>query len=277
MPTVKNKEIGDTMAWDFFQQFNSFADLSAGNLSTNAFALYIRLMMINNKAGRIEWFGVTNGRLMSELGLNVGALSRARNDLIQMGFVEYQKGRKGSPSRYKLSTLDENFLKQSKKYSEYFKPKMLPKTYLKCDQKRTENATENAHHIREEYNKKEESRAADARAREGIDEDFGKVYTELGRHSVAIRPIRPSDVAELQDLISEYGSEQVLAAIAEAAKTAKERGIVISRAVKYLAAILESWKRGSVRSGRNAVIKRNTEYDEDGDAIFANQSTPWLD
>ena len=269
------------MTWDFFKQFRKFADLSIGNLSTNAFALYIRLMVINDKAGRIEWFGTTNERLAIETGITIDSLNKARNNLIQMGFIEYKKGKSHSPSRYKLVPIDEDFLKESGKFSQYFLVKNLyPKIQTENSGKnQTENSgkTPDLISIPNPNLPNPNLAAADARAREGIDEEFGKVYTELGRHSVAIRPIRPNDVEGLRDLISEYGSELVLAAIAEAAKTAKERGMVVNRAVSYLAAILESWKRGSVKSDRNAVNKRNAEYDEDGDAIFANQSTPWLD
>ena len=121
------------MAWDFFKQFHKFTDLSIGNLNPNAFALYIRLMVINDKAGRIEWFGTTNERLAIETGITIDSLSKARNNLIQMGFNEYKKGKSHSPSRYKLVPIDEDFLKESGKFSQYFSVKNLyPK---KTDQK----------------------------------------------------------------------------------------------------------------------------------------------
>ena len=84
--------------------------------------------------------------------------------------------------------------------------------------------------------------------------DFDRVVDEFSRHSDVIRPIRPDEMAQLSGLLKVHGEEQVLSAIDEAAKTAKERGEVIARGVKYLAAILERWKRGD---------KPNVEFKRD--------------
>ena len=70
--------------------------------------LWYRLMYYCNRSGWSEWVTVDNLRLMAAMQMSREAtLIKARDELIKAGLVEYQKGKKGSPNRYRMISLEE--------------------------------------------------------------------------------------------------------------------------------------------------------------------------
>jgi hypothetical protein len=70
--------------------------------------LWYKLMYIVNKAGWCEWVVVDNLRLMAAVSMSREAtLIKARDDLLKAGLIQYQKGKKGSPNKYKINFLSE--------------------------------------------------------------------------------------------------------------------------------------------------------------------------
>ena len=266
------------MTWDFFRQFNSFADLSIGNFDTNAFSLYIRLLMINNKAGRIEWFGVTNERLIVETGLNEKSIIKARNDLIQKGFINYAKGKKGSPSRYSIVPLDENFLKYCNKFTEYYTPKNIQGIfYSEYDSKYdsvsdsengsvfcSESDSVSCSHNRVEKISVKQSRVnGDTHARthaQGlVDENLAKVVAHF---ETTARPLSTHEVEQLDDLITEYTVDTVTAAIDIAVADCKRKGDRI-QSMKYIDAICQRLHSKEVTNNANSSKRSDTDLEED--------------
>ena len=65
--------------------------------------MYFKLLNVFNRAGWPEYVRVDNLRMMVMIGAeSKQAVIRARDKLVESGFVEFQKGKKGSPSRYYL-------------------------------------------------------------------------------------------------------------------------------------------------------------------------------
>lgn len=65
--------------------------------------LWHKLMYLCNRSGWSEWVTVDNLRLMAAMQMTREAtLIKARDELIKAGLVEYQKGKKGSPNRYRM-------------------------------------------------------------------------------------------------------------------------------------------------------------------------------
>lgn len=65
--------------------------------------LWYKLMSICNKAGWSEWVTVGNQRLMATLQMSREAsFIKARDELIKAGLIEYQKGKKGCPNKYRM-------------------------------------------------------------------------------------------------------------------------------------------------------------------------------
>ncbi len=93
--------------FSMINQLTAFGRISIDNLSAVAQSLYLRLILIDNGLGWPEHFYASNSRLMTEAGINSEkTLITARNQLIQMGLVEYRKGTaKGKVSTYKLKII----------------------------------------------------------------------------------------------------------------------------------------------------------------------------
>lgn len=65
--------------------------------------LWYKLMYFCDRSGWSEWVTVDNLRLMAATQMSREAtLIKARDELIKAGLIEYQKGKKGSPNRYRI-------------------------------------------------------------------------------------------------------------------------------------------------------------------------------
>ena len=72
-------------------EFYSILDFKP--LSANAISIYLVLLQIASKTDWLCEFKVTNTILMSKVkGLNISALQRARNELINNQYIFYKKG-----------------------------------------------------------------------------------------------------------------------------------------------------------------------------------------
>ena len=72
-------------------------------LTRDAQLLWYRLMYQANKCNWPEWVTVDNLRLMAAMQMSREAtFIKVRDDLLKAGLIEYQKGKKGSPNKYRL-------------------------------------------------------------------------------------------------------------------------------------------------------------------------------
>lgn len=68
--------------------------------------LWRKMIALFNRCGWAEWISVDNQRLMGLIQVKREAtFIDYRNKLVEAGLIEYQKGKKGSPNRYKLISL----------------------------------------------------------------------------------------------------------------------------------------------------------------------------
>ena len=82
--------------------------LYTNHLPPMAQLLWHKIFMLFNGAGWPEWIAVENQALMVRLHLkNETSFIRYRDMLLTNGFIEYQKGRKGTPNRYKMNSVVE--------------------------------------------------------------------------------------------------------------------------------------------------------------------------
>ena len=79
--------------------------LETNYLPSSAQLLWYKLIRIFNRAGWSEWVSVDNQRLMALVDIKREAtLISWRDKLIEAGLFEYQKGKKGTPNKYKICT-----------------------------------------------------------------------------------------------------------------------------------------------------------------------------
>lgn len=84
--------------------FESFAELH--QISDKAYRLWHSLMSINNSCAWTDWFEVPLIRLQSKLALtNPQTIYNARNQLVQLGLLEFKKGSRGQSATYHLIPL----------------------------------------------------------------------------------------------------------------------------------------------------------------------------
>lgn len=89
----------------YLDHINSFNQWCESNyLPTTAQLMYFKLLSIFNKAGWREWVQVDNLRLMALTDVKrEQRIIEQRNKLLEAGLIEYQKGKKGYPNKYKLT------------------------------------------------------------------------------------------------------------------------------------------------------------------------------
>ena len=92
---------------NYIAQLNSFFEFKQTNtLSSNAQSLYVNLLHINNRCGWKRQFTVSNITLQSQACLSRQQLDKARNELINRGLIQYQKGNGNRPGQYLIVRFD---------------------------------------------------------------------------------------------------------------------------------------------------------------------------
>lgn len=90
---------------DYLNQFNRWLESNA--LPVNAQLMFFRLLNVFNRAGWPETVQVDTLRLMRMIdSLDRRTAYRARDKLAEAGLISFQKGGKGSPSRFRLGNIE---------------------------------------------------------------------------------------------------------------------------------------------------------------------------
>ena len=120
---------------NLFYKFNEWCRKNTLDLRTQL--LFFKLLYLACENGLNEYFEVPNSELMSlcEIG-NRMSFKRSRDKLIELGFIEYVKGKKDHPGKYKIklenNEKDETQLEERKDSTkEYFELPKLVKIYVK--------------------------------------------------------------------------------------------------------------------------------------------------
>lgn len=87
---------------DYLNGFNRW--LENNSLAPLAQVMYFRLLDAFNRAGWPEWVSVDTLKLMTIVQCEVKTtVFRARDALVEAGFLEYKRGKKGQPNKYRLT------------------------------------------------------------------------------------------------------------------------------------------------------------------------------
>ena len=237
-------------------QLTAFGRISIDNLSATAQALYLRLILIDNGLGWPERFYASNSRLMTEAGINSEkTLITARNQLIQMGLVEYRKGTaKGKASTYKLKIIPTTGVTTVGTTVASAGVSTVGTTVASAGV----SGAYMTDQYRQEKTRQEKTIAAAAtRAREG-DSALAEVVRVFEENIHPLGGDIESDT--LIDLVDDYSAPWVIAAV-------KEAVIYNARSMGYMKAVLERWKRDGFKAPRKGVKQHGTGRNDSRKAI----------
>ena len=92
---------------DYIKQLNAFWRLLPNNpLGPNAVCLYLYLLSKDNEFCWKKEFTVPNLIICGSISLSRQALDRARNELIQKGYIKYKKGISNQAGKYLIVSFD---------------------------------------------------------------------------------------------------------------------------------------------------------------------------
>lgn len=89
---------------NYIEMLNRFYDIvQGGQVSSSAQLLYHTLLAINNKCGWIDWFARSNASLFGLLRISEKNLINARNELKQLGLIDFVTSKKrGTSTKYRI-------------------------------------------------------------------------------------------------------------------------------------------------------------------------------
>nr|DAK40385.1 MAG TPA: Replication initiation and membrane attachment [Caudoviricetes sp.] len=272
---------------DYIRQMGGFIGRSAAvSLSASSYALYLQLFGINNKRRWAEWFEASNAHLETVTGLTSKTIQKARQELIEKGFISVRFGDRRIPTKYHIVCLGEKLpynggLEESlgevigEVIGEKFPQKdpaeptasmdsELPKTKTKT---KTNNNKQQQQYIPRACAREDEHPQPHSRDKPD-EESFGRIVRMYEDNIHPLTGMIDRDI--LSDLCSSYPENWIAEAITEAVKSNVRR-------IRYIEAILESWKRDGFKTQRKtkgAVTSGTGEGDHSADVSAAE--TPWI-
>lgn len=129
----------------YIDKLNLFYDLLQSNPpSQHAQLLYHTLLMVNNKCGWMEWFQRTNLNLCGITGISEKTLINARNELKQMGLIDFIPSKKrNEKTKYKILDCKIDGTKSSLCSSPYSSPNAVQPPVQSPDINRLKTKTKN--------------------------------------------------------------------------------------------------------------------------------------
>lgn len=104
---------------NYIKQLNTFYRILPNNpISPTAQCFYTYLLNKNNELSWIKEFKVTNSVIMAFTGLSISALQRARNELVQKGYIIYKKDSGNNAGKYQIIELVVHIEQQSEQQFE---------------------------------------------------------------------------------------------------------------------------------------------------------------
>lgn len=213
---------------DYIKQINAFERWCDSNyLPPLSQLLWYKLFKLNNRLGWDQWVQIDNLRLMVEIQVRREAtLIGLRDKLLDAKLIEYKKGHKGSPNKYKI--IDTT---QKNTFTSEVKTEVYPVVYPAV------NSVANTADIYKLNKTKPNNNITTTRAPEHENEGLGRV---MSAYFDQIDPA-PSErsLAQLHGYCERMGAECCLEAINEAV----EKG---ARNWKYIQAVLATKQRQGV-------------------------------
>ena len=229
------------------------------DIGSNGAILYLAMLHCANKAAWPEVVSVPNRMLLSLTGLSMDTLKAQRNKLVQLGAIEYVKGKKGKAAQYSFPDLSVNFDSPCE-LSGNFPPNSTPNN--------PPNSTPNTPHI---YRQRQRIRQRQDRdiitppiPPAGIsaesDQDMAEVFRAWDRASA--RCMTMAENERLLALYDQYGKERLLYGINQCVSASVVK-------LNYLTAVLEGrGKKDTTKDGENSKRREKAVQGLENDPII---------
>ncbi len=140
---------------NYIKQINAFEQwLETNHLSSSAQLLWYKLMNLFNKSGWSEWISVDNQRLMAAIKVSREVtLKKVRDELLQTGLIEFEKGKKAVPNRYRIKVFTfknetqeevKNVSENAAETCQEIQHEMQQECVTECNTNMAQNASQNA-------------------------------------------------------------------------------------------------------------------------------------
>ena len=183
MATQNKNNTANAVRPHYITQVNMFHRwLDTHYLPPNARLLWFMLIDLCNSCGWAEWFQADTKRLMRWIDASdARAAYRARDALVAAGLLEYQRGHKGCPNRYRMQ-----FFPEKNGGTEYGTQNSTIHGTQNCTQNSTQSAPKAVHINRDKIEnktktKRENTVSAEADTRAPVRTDYQQITDAFNR------------------------------------------------------------------------------------------------
>lgn len=237
------------------------------DIGSNGAILYLAMLHCANRAAWPEVVSVPNRMLLSLTGLSMDTLKAQRNKLVQLGAIEYVKGKKGKAAQYSFPDLSVNFDSPCE-LGGNFPPNSTPNSTPNNPPNSTPNNPPNIPHIYRQRQRTRQRQDKDittppippAENFAESDQDMAEVFRAWDRASG--RCMTMAEGERLLSLYDQYGKERLLYGINQCVSASVVK-------LNYLTAVLEGrGKKDTTKDGRNSKRREKAVQELENDPIL---------
>ncbi len=237
------------------------------DIGSNGAILYLAMLHCANKAAWPEVVSVPNRMLLSLTGLSMDTLKAQRNKLVQLGAIEYVKGKKGKAAQYSFPDLSVNFDSPCE-LGGNFPPNSTPNNPPNSTPNNPPNSTPNNPHL---YRQRQRTRQRQDKdiiippippAGDSVesDQDMAEVFRAWDRASGRCMTMAEGD--SLLALYDQYSKERLLYGINQCVSASVVK-------LNYLTAVLEGrGKKDTTKDGGNSKRREKAVQELENDPII---------
>lgn len=252
----------------YIDRINAFWNwVQFNEIGSNGAILYLAMLHCANRAAWPKFVSIPNRVLLSLTGLSMDTLKAQRNKLVQLGVIDYAKGKKGKAALYSFPDLSVNF-DSFCELGGNFPPNNPPNSTPNSTPNNPPNSTPNTPHL---YRQRQRTRQRQDKdiitppippAGDSVksDQDMAEVFRAWDRASA--RCMTMAENERLLALYDQYGKERLLYGINQCVSASVVK-------LNYLTAVLEG-------RGKKAATKGGEGTKRQGKAVQELENDPIL-
>ena len=236
-------------------------------IGSNGAILYLAMLHCANRAAWPKFVSIPNRVLLSLTGLSMDTLKAQRNKLVQLGAIDYAKGKKGKAALYSFPELGVNF-DSFCELGGNFLPNNPPNITPNSTPNNPPNSTPNTPHLYRQRQRIRQRQDKDiiippippTENPAELDQDMAEVFRAWDRASGRCMTMAEGD--SLLALYDQYGKERLLYGINQCVSASVVK-------LNYLTAVLEGrGKKAATKDGGNSKRREKAVQELENDPII---------